>query len=70
MIIVYLKKFSETGNNQALHFKEQNLVDQAISLGSLIFYDKKFNGNTSGKSIPAIASPPTIFNSTSTSSIG
>ena len=47
MIIVYLKKFSETGNNQALHFKEQNLVDQAISLGSLIFYDKKFNGNTS-----------------------
>jgi len=40
------KKFSETGNNQALHFKEQNLVNQAISLGSSIFYDKKFNGNT------------------------
>ena len=40
------KKFSETGNNQALHFKEQNLVYQAISLGSSIFYDKKFNGNT------------------------
>jgi len=40
------KKFSEIGNNQALHFKEQNLVYQAISLGSSIFYDKKINGNT------------------------
>ena len=38
------KKFSEIGNNQALHFKEQNLVYQAISLGSSIFYGKKFNG--------------------------
>ena len=40
------KKFSETGNNSALHFKEQDLIYQAISLGSSIFYDKKFNGNT------------------------
>ena len=39
------KKFSETGNNSALHFKEQDLIYQAISLGSSIFYDKKFNGN-------------------------
>ena len=39
------KKFSEKGNNQALHFKEQNLINQSISLGTSVLYHKKFNEN-------------------------
>ena len=39
------KKFSEKGNNQALHFKEQNLINQSISLGTSVIHDKKFNEN-------------------------
>ena len=39
------EKFSETGNNQALHFKEQSLINRSISAGTSIFYNKKFNGN-------------------------
>ena len=39
------KKYTETGNNQALHFKEQKLIDRSISLGSNIYYDKKIKQN-------------------------
>ena len=38
-------KFSESGNNQALHFNKYKLINQSISLGSAIYYNKNFKGN-------------------------
>tara|TARA_B110001452_G_scaffold20706_1_gene16656 strand:- start:163 stop:2280 length:2118 start_codon:yes stop_codon:yes gene_type:complete len=37
--------FSESGNNQALHFKKQNLTNRSVSIGSVINHEKKINGN-------------------------
>ena len=38
-------EFSETGNNQALHFNKHKLLNQFISVGSAINYDKNINSN-------------------------
>ena len=38
-------EFSEGGNNQALHFNKHKLINQSISLGSVIYYNLNFNGN-------------------------
>ena len=38
-------EFSESGNNQALHFNKHKLINKFISLGSVIYYNKNFKGN-------------------------
>jgi len=38
-------EFSESGNNQALHFNKHKLINESISLGSAIYFNKNFKGN-------------------------